>query len=175
MIELIVLVPCRRRQLCKNDWILDFAKRWAYTWLLCHKTFLGDLYTGKLCVDHKHVDYTPQSKHTFLLCFMLLQLQCQFLWIYMWHLPILFRITFIVTAVSGVAVPSIAIWEMLYQKHVSRTGTSNYIPQIMCDVITCPCHWYVNTVAVWNNRDSFAPSCRYGTLFVSNLQRALRI
>ena len=92
-------------------------------------------------------------------------------------LPILFRITFIVAAVSGVrvAVPSIAIWGMLCQKQISRARTSNCIPQIMWDVITCPCHWYVNTVAVWNNRDSFAPACRYGTLFVSNLQRALRI
>ena len=31
----------------------------------------------------------------------------------------------------------------MYQKQVSRGGTSNYIPQILLDVITCPCHWYL--------------------------------
>ena len=29
------------------------------------------------------------------------------------------------------------------QKHASRAGTSNYIPQILWDVITCPCPWYL--------------------------------
>ena len=29
------------------------------------------------------------------------------------------------------------------QKQVSRTGTSNYIPQCPWDVITCPCPWYL--------------------------------
>ena len=28
------------------------------------------------------------------------------------------------------------------QKQVSRTGTSNYIPQYLWDVIICPCPWY---------------------------------
>ena len=28
-------------------------------------------------------------------------------------------------------------------KQVSRTGTSIYIPQILRDVITCPCPWYL--------------------------------
>ena len=35
------------------------------------------------------------------------------------------------------------IWEVLFQKQVSRAGTSNYIPQILWDVITCPCPWYL--------------------------------
>ena len=30
---------------------------------------------------------------------------------------------------------------VLRQKQVSRAGTSNYIPQILWGVITCPCHW----------------------------------
>ena len=29
------------------------------------------------------------------------------------------------------------------QNHVSRAGTSNYIPQYLWDVITCPCPWYL--------------------------------
>ena len=35
----------------------------------------------------------------------------------------------------------ISIWEVLCQKQVSRVGTSNYIPQKLWDVITCPCPW----------------------------------
>ena len=31
---------------------------------------------------------------------------------------------------------------VLCQKHVSRAGTNNYIPQIQWYVITCPCPWY---------------------------------
>ena len=34
------------------------------------------------------------------------------------------------------------LW-LVCQKHVSRTVTSNYIPQYMQDVITCPCLWYL--------------------------------
>ena len=34
---------------------------------------------------------------------------------------------------------------MLSQRQGSKAGTSNYIPQIMWDVITCPCPWYVMT------------------------------
>ena len=29
------------------------------------------------------------------------------------------------------------------QRQVSRAGTSNYIPHILWDVITCPCPWYL--------------------------------
>ena len=32
---------------------------------------------------------------------------------------------------------------LVCQKQVSRTGASNYIPQILWDVITCPCPWYL--------------------------------
>ena len=32
---------------------------------------------------------------------------------------------------------------VLCQKQVSRAGTSNYIPGILWDVITCPCPWYL--------------------------------
>ena len=31
---------------------------------------------------------------------------------------------------------------LVCQKQVSRAGTSNYIPQYLWDVITCPCPWY---------------------------------
>ena len=31
----------------------------------------------------------------------------------------------------------------VYQKQVSKAGTSNYIPQIQWDMITCPCPWYL--------------------------------
>ena len=31
---------------------------------------------------------------------------------------------------------------VLCQKQLSRAGTSNYIPQLLWDVITCPCPWY---------------------------------
>ena len=37
----------------------------------------------------------------------------------------------------------VIIWGLVWQKHVSRAGTSNYIPQILWDVITCPCPWYL--------------------------------
>ena len=33
--------------------------------------------------------------------------------------------------------------EMLHQKLPSSAGISNYIPQILWDVITCPCPWYL--------------------------------
>ena len=35
------------------------------------------------------------------------------------------------------------IWRVLCQKQGSRAGTSNYIPQFLWDVITCPCPWYL--------------------------------
>ena len=38
------------------------------------------------------------------------------------------------------------ISEVLLQKQVSMAGTSNYIPQILWDVITCPCPWYLPLV-----------------------------
>ena len=31
-------------------------------------------------------------------------------------------------------------------KKCSRAGASNYIPHILLDVITCPCHWYLPLV-----------------------------
>ena len=38
-------------------------------------------------------------------------------------------------------------WDVLYiwvcQTQVSRVGTSNYIPQNLWGVITCPCPWYL--------------------------------
>ena len=39
-------------------------------------------------------------------------------------------------------VPCMMISGLACQKHMSRTGTSNYIPQILWDVITCPSPWY---------------------------------
>ena len=35
------------------------------------------------------------------------------------------------------------IWGVLYQKQVSRAKINNYIPQILWEVITCPCPWYL--------------------------------
>ena len=35
------------------------------------------------------------------------------------------------------------ISRMLCQKQVSRAGTSHCIPQYLCDVIICPCRWYL--------------------------------
>ena len=32
-------------------------------------------------------------------------------------------------------------WCVSYQKKVSRAGTSSYIPQLLWDVVTCPCPW----------------------------------
>ena len=34
-------------------------------------------------------------------------------------------------------------WGVLCQEQVSRAGTSNYIPQYLWDVITCPSPWYL--------------------------------
>ena len=38
-----------------------------------------------------------------------------------------------------------SLWKsgVLCQEQISRTGTSNYIPHILWDVITCPCTWYL--------------------------------
>ena len=36
-----------------------------------------------------------------------------------------------------------ANWVLVHQMQVSRAGTSNYIPQILWDVITSPCPWYL--------------------------------
>ena len=35
------------------------------------------------------------------------------------------------------------MWRLVYQKQVSRAGTSNYIQQYLWDVITCPRPWYL--------------------------------
>ena len=34
-------------------------------------------------------------------------------------------------------------WGASCQKQVSRAGTSDYIPQYLWDVITCPCPWHL--------------------------------
>ena len=34
-------------------------------------------------------------------------------------------------------------WWLVCQKQVSRAGTSNYIPHLLWDVITCPRPWYL--------------------------------
>ena len=53
---------------------------------------------------------------------------------------------------------------MLYQKHVSRTGTSNYILQIQRGVITCPCLWYLLQAQHSSNIDTDRtfPRCKHG-------------
>ena len=35
------------------------------------------------------------------------------------------------------------MWRHVDQEQVSRAGASNYIPQKLWDVITCPCPWYL--------------------------------
>ena len=37
----------------------------------------------------------------------------------------------------------VSLWCVVCQKQASRAGTSNYIPQYLWDVITCPCAWYM--------------------------------
>ena len=49
------------------------------------------------------------------------------------------------------------ISEVLCQKQLSRAGTSNYIPQILWDVITCPCPWYPRFS---QNTPKWHPICR---------------
>ena len=34
-------------------------------------------------------------------------------------------------------------WRLVCQQQISRAGTSNYIPQYLWNVITCPCPWYL--------------------------------
>ena len=38
------------------------------------------------------------------------------------------------------------MWSIVpeFQKEVPRAGTSNYTPQIIWDLITCPCPWYLH-------------------------------
>ena len=41
--------------------------------------------------------------------------------------------------------------QLLYSVlQVSRAGTSNYIPQYLCDVITCPCPWYLLRSSIYD-------------------------
>ena len=47
------------------------------------------------------------------------------------------------TMLSTYLCMAIQIWGLVCQRQVSRAGTSNYIPQILWDVITCPCPWYL--------------------------------
>ena len=60
---------------------------------------------------------------------------------------------------------------VLCKEQVSRTGTSNYIPHIMWDVITCSCHWWLHLVFS-NTRYSKTVTpqpnvmVRYGSFFV---------
>ena len=37
----------------------------------------------------------------------------------------------------------VIVMGIVCQKQISRAGTSNHIPQILWDVITCPCPWYL--------------------------------
>ena len=54
---------------------------------------------------------------------------------------------------------------VLCQKHVARVGTSNYIPQILWDVITCLCPWYMLSLR-WrhNGHDSVSNHQPYDCL-----------
>ena len=40
-------------------------------------------------------------------------------------------------------VTAVLICGLLYQKQLSRARVCNYIPQILWNVITCPCPWYL--------------------------------
>ena len=42
---------------------------------------------------------------------------------------------------------------MLYQKQISRIGTSNYILHILSDEITCPCLWYLHLAKYYSNNE----------------------
>ena len=60
---------------------------------------------------------------------------------------------------------SLAInWVVLCQKQISRSGTSNYIPQILWDVITFPYTWYLllaYTPPTWG------ALCKFGVWYIS--------
>ena len=52
---------------------------------------------------------------------------------------------------------AIIIWRLACQKQVSREGTSNCIPQILWDAITCPCPlWFNNSKTfIWQRKYMF--------------------
>ena len=65
----------------------------------------------------------------------------------------------------------LSIWGVLWQKQVSRSGPSNYITQILWDVIICPDSWYllppqhswyiffwVSTLVPWQFHDCYNAS-----------------
>ena len=56
---------------------------------------------------------------------------------------------------------------LVCRKQISRAGTSNYIPQILWDVITCPCPWYLILV----HQSSYMYICIwYYLLIVANIK-----
>ena len=59
-----------------------------------------------------------------------------------WGLIVLNDISFPSTD-AGVPWLVVFLIEGMSQKQVSRAGTSNYIPQYLWDIITCPCPWYL--------------------------------
>ena len=61
-------------------------------------------------------------------------------------------------------------------KQVSRVGKSNYIPQILWDVITCPCPWYLRlahtSVPMYSitwNRCEWASGFHYSDITMSTI------
>ena len=65
-------------------------------------------------------------------------------------------------------------WGVLCQKQVSRAGTSNYIPQILWDVVTCSCPWYLLlghrslTDKTTTKNDHKTACIFYGIYFINN-------
>ena len=47
-------------------------------------------------------------------------------------------------------------WWVLCQKQVSMAGTSNYAPQYLWDVITCPCPWYLLPASCTTHLNSYS-------------------
>ena len=86
---------------------------------------------GAVCIPLTHLSY-DDCEHTCTLYYYHHQIGS------MTHLP-LFR----VRSWNRVRQNGTANWWVGCKKQVSRTGTSNYIPQHLWDVITCPCPWYL--------------------------------
>ena len=47
------------------------------------------------------------------------------------------------------------LWGRVCQNQGSKVGTSNYIPQYLWDVITCPCPWYL----LLAHKSTYMPHC----------------
>ena len=68
---------------------------------------------------------------------------------------------------------TIDLWGCLCQTQVSKAGTSNYIPQLLWNVITCPDPWYQLLAhsspyvsPIWRNDAAYARMPRFGAVLL---------